>query len=218
MSQTKVQAYNSYQFKEELINVLTHGIGLFMSIAALVLMIVKSVQTSSVAAILTSIVFGVSLIFLYSSSTLYHGIRMPKIRNKLNVLDHLAIYVLIAGTYTPFAINTIGGALGWTIFGVIWGFALVGMVLKIFFFGKYNVLSALSYVLMGWFIIIAIRTLFVSLGFYGAFWLFLGGIFYTVGAVVFLIEKIPFNHAIFHVFVLAGSVSHFVSVYWFVLE
>lgn len=217
MASPKVKAINSYETKEEFANAISHGIGALLSIAALVLLIIKASQADDVSFLLSSLTYGVSLVFLYFSSTLYHSIQIPKIRNKLNVMDHLAIYVLIAGTYTPFTINTLGGVMGWVIFGIVWGCALAGIILKIFFFGKYNTISAIAYVVMGWIIVVAVQTLLNNLGFWGTFWLFAGGVFYTIGAVLFLLEKLPFNHAIFHLFVLAGSITHFISIYYYVL-
>lgn len=212
------KALNNYHKAEEIANVITHGFGAILSIIAFVLMILKSNELNNNSYLITSFVFGFTMVFLYASSTLYHSVQKPTIRNRLNVMDHMAIYLLIAGTYTPFTVNVLGGTLGWVIFGIVWVFGIVGMILKIFFMGKYNILSAIAYVIMGWIVIVAIKTLFANLGFAGAMWLFAGGIFYTVGAVLYLIHKIPFNHAIFHLFVLAGTACHFISVYWYVLK
>jgi len=211
-------AFNKYSKVEEIMNAVTHGIGAVLSLWALVLLILKSVQLHSQAYLITTVVYGISMVFLYLSSTLYHSVQKPSIRNRLNLMDHIAIYILIAGTYTPFTINTLGGVIGWIIFGVVWGFALLGLVLKVFFFGKYHTLSAIAYVIMGWVIVVAIKTLYLNLGLTGTVWLFAGGLFYTVGAILYLFEKLPFNHAIFHLFVLAGSGCHFISVYWYVLK
>lgn len=213
----ETKAHNSYIKSEEIINTLSHGIGFILSIIALILLITKSLNLNSSAYLSSTLVYGFSLIFLYASSTLYHGIQKPTLRNRLNLMDHIAIYILIAGTYTPFTINTIEGSLGWIIFGIVWVFALVGIILKVFFFGRYNKLSALAYVVMGWIIVIGLKTLLEKLGLAGTIWLFSGGIFYTVGAIFYLFKKLPFNHAIFHFFVLAGSLCHFISIYWFVL-
>jgi hemolysin III len=135
----------------------------------------------------------------------------------LRIIDHASIYVLIAGTYTPFALVTLNGATGWVIFGVAWGLALCGITLKLFFTGKYNLVSTLMYVFMGWIIVFAIKPLIVNLSSEGLFWLFCGGMAYTIGAILYSIKILRFNHAVFHVFVLAGSASHFVSVYFYVL-
>lgn len=211
------QPFNSYIKSEEIANVISHGIGLLLSISAFILLIIKSLNFNT-SYLISILVYGISLIFLYASSTFYHAVQRPKLRNPLNVMDHLAIYLLIAGTYTPFVLISLGGWIGWLIFGIVWGFALTGIILKLFFFGKYNTLSAIAYVIMGWIIVVAVRSLINQLGIPGTVWLFVGGVFYTLGALIYLIEKLPYNHAIFHLFVLAGSLSHFFSVYWYVLK
>jgi hemolysin III len=135
----------------------------------------------------------------------------------LKIIDHASIYVLIAGTYTPFTLVTLNGTIGWVIFGTSWGLALTGIILKLFFTGKYSQISTIMYVLMGWIIVFAIKPLFNNLPVEGLLWLFVGGLFYTIGAIVYSIKKINFNHAIFHIFVLSGSFSHFISVFLYVL-
>jgi hemolysin III len=167
--------------------------------------------------VVTFSIFGASLIFLYAASTLYHSAKKPELRRRLRIIDHASIYVLIAGTYTPFALVTLKGPVGWMIFGVSWGLALSGMILKLFFTGKYHLASTLMYVFMGWIIIFAIKPLIENLSYGGLFWLFAGGAAYTLGAILYSIKKIQFNHAIFHIFVLLGSFSHFVSVYFYIL-
>jgi len=218
MKQKEPEAFNKYPKAEEISNAVTHGIGAVLSVAALIAMINKSLDLNSLSYLITSLVFGISMVFLYTASTLYHSIQKPSVRNKLNVMDHMAIYLLIAGTYTPFTVNVLGGTLGLVIFIIVWAFGLTGIILKIFFFGKYNTLSAIAYVVMGWIIVIAIGPLIDKLGLPGTMWLFGGGIFYTLGAVLYLIHKLPFNHAIFHLFVLAGTFCHFISVYYYVLK
>jgi hemolysin III len=162
-------------------------------------------------------IFGVSLIVLYAASTLYHSAKQQKLRSRLKIFDHSAIYVLIAGTYTPFTLITLNGTFGWMIFSISWAMALIGITLKLFFTGKYNAISTLMYVLMGWMIVFAIKPLIVSLPLDGVYWLIGGGVSYTIGAVLYSIEKIKFNHAIFHVFVLIGSFCHFYSIFFYVL-
>ena len=162
-------------------------------------------------------IYGASLIILYSASTLYHSSKITKIRHKLNIADHASIYGLIAGTYTPYALVTLEGTVGWIIFGLIWGFALSGIILKLFFIDKYQTLSTVMYVLMGWIMIFAIKPLINNLAMEGILWLLAGGIAYTVGALIYSIDKMKFNHGIFHIFVLIGSICHFVSIYFWVL-
>jgi len=207
-----------YDSTEEKINIITHAIGLLLSIAALVVLIVHASYNGSARHIVSFTIFGASLILLYSASTLYHYSQKPSLRHKLNVLDHASIYVLIAGTYTPFTLVTLKGALGWTIFGITWGIALVGVFLKLFYTGRYDKISTIAYVAMGWIIIIAIKPLIENLPINGLYWLLAGGISYTVGAVLYSIKKIKYNHAIFHIFVLLGSFSHFMAVYFYVLK
>jgi hemolysin III len=207
-----------YDLPEEKINIITHAIGLLLSIAALVLLIIHASSNGSARHIVSFTIFGASMILLYSASTLYHYSQKPDIRRKLNILDHASIYVLIAGTYTPFTLVTLKGALGWSIFGVTWGIALAGVFLKLFYTGKYDKISTIAYVAMGWIIIFAVKPLIENLPINGLYWLLAGGILYTIGAVLYSIKKIKFNHAIFHVFVLLGSFSHFMAIYFYVLK
>ena len=207
-----------YDLSEEKINILTHAIGLLLSIAALVLLIIHASSNGSARHIVSFTIFGASMILLYSASTLYHYSQTPNLRRKLNILDHASIYVLIAGTYTPFTLVTLKGALGWTIFGITWGIALIGIFLKLFYTGKYDKISTIAYVAMGWIIIFAVKPLIENLPLNGLYWLLAGGIFYTIGAVLYSIKKVKFNHAIFHIFVLLGSFSHFMAIYFYVLR
>lgn len=208
---------NIYEPKEERLNILTHGFGLFFSVIALIFLIIKSLKTHNTTIIISSIIYGLSLIILYAASTFYHAAKNPEKRYKLNIFDHASIYVLIAGTYTPFTLVTLEGWVGWTIFGVSWGLAFVGVILKLFYTGRFDKISTIAYVLMGWLIVFAIKPLIASLSAEGLFWLFAGGVFYTTGAVLYSIEKIKYNHAIFHIFVLAGSFCHFMAVYYHVI-
>ncbi|MET2986608.1 PAQR family membrane homeostasis protein TrhA [Aureibaculum conchae] len=207
-----------YNSKEEKLNVITHAIGLVLSIVALVLLIIHANKHGTARHIVSFTIFGASLILLYSASTFYHYAQQPKLRKKLNILDHAAIYVLIAGTYTPFTLVTLKGALGWTIFGITWGIALVGIFFKLFYTGRFDKISTAAYVAMGWIIIVAVKPLLENLHINGLYWILVGGIFYTVGAILYSIPRIKYNHTIFHVFVLLGSFSHFMAVYFYVLE
>ncbi len=207
-----------YDSTEEKINVITHGLGLVLSIVALVFLILHASYHGTARHIVSFTIFGASLILLYSASTLYHYSQKPSLRHKLNVLDHASIYILIAGTYTPFTLITLKGWLGWTIFGITWGIAILGVVLKLFYTGRFDKISTIAYVAMGWIIIFAIKPLMDNLPVEGLYWLLAGGISYTVGAVLYSIKKIKYNHAIFHVFVLLGSFAHFMAVYFYVLK
>lgn len=215
MEEKHLTYYNSI---EEKLNVVTHGIGLVLSIVALVLLVLHANEMGTSRHIVSFTIFGTSLILLYSASTFYHYSQKPRLRRKLNILDHASIYVLIAGTYTPFTLITLKGALGWTIFGITWGIALVGVLLKLFYTGKYDKISTIAYVAKGWIIIFAVKPLIANLPLNGLYWLLAGGIFYTIGAILYSIKKIKYNHAIFHVFVLLGSFSHFMAIYFYVLK
>ncbi|MFK5959492.1 MAG: hemolysin III family protein, partial [Lutibacter sp.] len=190
-----------YEPKEEKFNIISHAIGLALSIVALVLLIVYASIYGGVWHIVSFSIYGASLIVLYSASTFYHYVQSPKLRHRLNIFDHSAIYVLIAGTYTPFTLVVLSGWVGWTIFGVSWGLALAGIILKLFFTGKYDKISTYAYVLMGWVVIFAVKPLVENLAFEGLMWLLAGGIFYTVGAILYSIKNLKYNHAIFHIFV-----------------
>ncbi len=210
------EALNTYRKKEEILNVVSHGIGAALSIPAFILLIVKAINKDSNIYLFSFLIYGISLIILYFSSTMYHAIQKPRIRNILNVWDHISIYLLIAGTYTPFALIGLPGIWGYSILSIVWTFGIVGIIIKVFFFGKYNTLSAIAYVIMGWIAVIGINQLFANIGTPATLWLFGGGIAYTIGAVIFLFDnKIPYNHAIFHFLVLIGSLCHFISVYFY---
>lgn len=206
-----------YDPVEERINVLTHGFGFLLSIVGLVLLVLKSAQLGTARHIVSFSIFGATLILLYAASTLYHNAKNTRLRHYLNIFDHAAIYILIAGTYTPFALVTLNQANGLLILIIIWTIALVGVILKIFFIGKFNTLSTIMYVAMGWLVVFDIKPLVANLPTWGLIWLFAGGVSYTIGAVIFSIHKIKYNHAIFHVFVLGGSFCHFIAIYLFVL-
>jgi len=202
---------------EEKVNIISHAIGLILSIVALILLVTRAILHGDVWHIVSFSIFGSSLIILYAASTFYHSAKKPELRNRLKIIDHASIYVLIAGTYTPFTLVTLNGTIGWIIFGTSWGLALTGIILKIFFTGKYNLISTIMYVLMGWVIVFALKPLINNLPFEGFLWLLAGGISYTIGAVLYGIKKLKFNHAIFHMLVLNGSFCQFMSVFFYVL-
>ena len=206
-----------YSQTEEKINIVSHGIGLVLSCVAFVLLATHANLHGDILHTISFSVFGASLIMLYAASTIYHSAKKPELRKRLKIIDHASIYVLVAGTYTPFTLITLNGTLGWVIFGTSWGLAITGIILKLFFTGKYNLISTSMYVFIGWVIVFAIKPLIDNLSSEGFFWLLAGGISYTVGAVLYSIKKIKFNHAIFHMFVLTGSFCHFISVYFYVL-
>ncbi len=202
-----------YSAVEERLNVLTHGVGILASVAAFIAMIIKS---NTGLEVISSIVFGSSLILLYTASTLYHAAKDQKQRARLRIFDHAAIYVLIAGTYTPVCLITLANNVGQILLIIIWSVGTAGVFLKLFFTGKYDRLSTIMYILMGWIAIFAIKPLLETMSTEGLLWLLIGGIFYTVGAILYSIRSLHLNHAIFHVFVLGGSASHFVMIHTYV--
>ena len=215
MKQQKIIT-QQYSNLEEKLNVWSHAFGIFLSIIALVLLMTKAIEKGNIWMMISFPIFGISLILLYLASTLYHSAKDPSKRFKLKIFDHAAIYVLIAGSYTPFTLVSLNGETGWFIFSIVWILAFTGIILKLFFTGRLKVFSTAMYVLMGWLIIFYFKELTANLNSDGVFYLILGGVFYTIGAVLYSIKKIKFNHAIFHVFVLGGSFCHFLSVYLYI--
>jgi hemolysin III len=201
-----------YSIREEIANAVTHGLGAIFSIVALIILIMQAAIHGDSWHMASFSIFGASMIILYLCSTLVHGIQHKKTKDIFEILDHSAIYLLIAGSYTPFLLITLRGPLGWSMFGVIWGLAIIGIVLKCFFVKRFVLISTLCYILMGWLIIIAIKPLYDNLPFAGLFWLVLGGLFYTFGSLFYVWRGFPYHHAIWHVFVLAGSICHFICV------
>lgn len=202
---------------EERINIITHGLGIPLSITALIFLISDALLNGNHLHLISSIVFGTSLLLVYVASTFFHSTKNVKLRHRFNFFDHASIYVLIAGTYTPFALITLQGKAGWIIFAIVWGMALLGILFKIFYMGKYRLISTLSYVVMGWVIIAVINPLINNIAERGLVWLLAGGIAYSIGAILYSQNKMKFNHAIFHVFVLVGSFCHFMSIYFYVI-
>ncbi len=201
---------------EEIANGITHGLGAVLSVAALVAMLVSLLHASRLE-VLACTVYGISLIVLYLCSTLYHALSRTSAMRVFRVLDHSSIYLLIAGTYTPFTLITLRGVWGWWLFAIIWTLAGAGIVFKCFFAGRLHVLSTVIYVLMGWLAAVAIRPLWQALSWQGFAWVLAGGLFYTVG-VVFFASKWKYSHTVWHLFVLAGSGCHFHAVYRYVLH
>lgn len=214
--ETKYDVHFYSNFEEKL-NVWSHFAGLVLSVIGLVLLILRAIDLENTWAIISFPIFGLSMILLYLASTLYHYSKNPKVRYRLNIFDHAAIYVLIAGSYTPFALVSLNGKEGYTIFLIVWTIALFGIIFKIFFISRFNILSTVLYVAMGWLIIFSSQTLLKNLNFNGLIWLVSGGISYTIGAALYSINKIKLNHAIFHVFVLLGTFCHFIAVYFYVI-
>ncbi|MEM1081366.1 MAG: hemolysin III family protein [Pseudomonadota bacterium] len=198
--------------REEIVNALTHGIGVVLSIGAGAVLITLAAIHSGAREIVSVSIFVGSLILLYTASTLYHAARHPDTKARLKKLDHCAIFLLIAGTYTPFTIAAMQGPWGWSLFGVVWGLALMGIVFKLFFTGRFKVLSTATYIGMGWLVIIAFAPLVQAVTPTALTWLIIGGVLYTAGTVFYHNDRIPHSHGIWHLFVLAGSISHFTAV------
>lgn len=200
-----------YSEKEEFWNIVSHGIGVILSVVALILLL--TFNDGSTLNTLSVVLYSVTLLFLYSASTLYHWVTNEKWKFFFRKLDHIGIYFLIAGTYTPVALISLVNENGWTIFWTVWGIAIAGTILKIFFTGKFDKLSLLLYLAMGWLIIFDFKNLWEVQSALGITLLGLGGLFYSLGTIFYAVEKIPYNHAIWHVFVLAGSVFHFFFIF-----
>lgn len=197
---------------EEIANSITHGTGVGLSIAALVILVVFAARKGDTWKIASFSVYGATLIILYLASTLYHAITHPGLKRFFRVLDHCSIFLLIAGTYTPVTIGVMRGVWGWTLFGVIWALAIVGINLKIFALDRRKKLSLLIYLLMGWMIVIAVKPLLSYLEPASLIWLFVGGACYTLGIIFFVLKKLPFAHSVWHLFVLGGSICHFFAM------
>ncbi|KMK74796.1 PAQR family membrane homeostasis protein TrhA [Alkalihalobacillus pseudalcaliphilus] len=202
---------------EEIANAITHGIGAILSIAALVLLIVFSSLYGTAWHIVSFTIYGVSMVLLYMSSTLLHSLPKGKGKDVFEILDHSSIYLFIAGTYTPLMFVVVQGALGWTIFGIVWGLAIAGIVFKAFFVKKYMFVSTLFYIVMGWLVVIAVEPLVNTLPTAGLMLLVGGGIAYTAGTIFYVWRGFKFHHAVWHMFVLLGSILHFLLIFFYVL-
>lgn len=200
---------------EEQLNTASHAIGAFLGIAGLVLLIVK--QNGEPWSLFSVMVYGISIIVLFSSSALYHAAKSERKKHYFRILDHITIYLLIAGTYTPVLLLMLGDSNGWTLFWVVWGIAAFGLILKVFFTGRFEIFSTLLYLVMGWLIVFDFGPLADRIDTNGLLLLFAGGLFYTIGIVFYAINRIPYNHVIWHLFVLAGAICHFFMVYFYVI-
>lgn len=202
-----------YTRKEEQINIWSHGFGLVIFVAGTIVLLAKALQYQSLKVFVAFLVYGLGVSTMYLASTLYHSATTPVRRKRLNVFDHSAIFLTIAGSYTPITLLTMPPAWGTPILVLVWLIAAIGITLKFFFIGKYSRLSTSMYVLMGWVIVIAIKPLINSMETTGLIWLLAGGLAYTVGALLYQLKGLKYNHAVFHVFVLFGSVCHYIVVY-----
>jgi len=197
----------------EFANALTHAVGVALALAGLAVLVTLAGLHGNPRGVVAYSIYGVTLVLLYAASTAYHGMQLPEAKLRLRTLDHAAIYLLIAGTYTPFTLISLRGVWGWSLFGIVWALAATGVVFKLFFTGRFPITSTITYLAMGWLALIAVRQLFLHLPIQGIILLFAGGLCYTVGVLFFALDgKWRFNHAIWHVFVLAGSACHFFAV------
>jgi hemolysin III len=202
---------------EELVNVITHGIGAAFGIAGLGALVVGAWRHRDAWRMASFIIYGATLVLLYLASVFYHGAQSPRAKRLLQFFDHTAIYLLIAGTYTPFTLVSLRGSWGWTMFGLIWGLAVTGILLNVFFFGRLGFISTIIYLLMGWLVVIAIKPVVDAVSVRGLVWLVAGGLSYTVGVVFYAWHRLPYAHPIWHLFVLAGSVFHYFAIFFYVL-
>ncbi|MGD6815857.1 PAQR family membrane homeostasis protein TrhA [Metabacillus sp. 84] len=207
-----------FSIKEEIANAITHGIGVLLSIPALIYLILFAAWYGDTISIVSFTIFGASMILLYLFSTLLHSIQHKKAKHIFAILDHSAIYILIAGTYTPLLLGPLRGTFGWSLLVIIWSLAIAGVIFKIFFVDRFVILSTLFYILMGWLVIIAAKPLYEYLSMEGFMLLLTGGILYTVGAVFYVWRKIPYHHAIWHLFVLGGSASMFFCILFYAVD
>ncbi len=207
----------STALKEELVNSITHGIGAVLAVAGTAVAIVWAALYGSAAAVVSASIYGAMLILLYTMSTLYHAFTNEKVKSIFRIFDHCSIFLLIAGTYTPFTLVTLKGAFGWTIFGIIWGFTVLGVTLNAISIEKFKRFSMVCYIAMGWLIIIAIKPMAVAIGFNAMLLLVLGGVAYTIGAIFYKMKNVLYMHGVWHLFVLAGSILQYFSILFYVL-
>ncbi len=202
---------------EELVNALTHGAGALLSAVGLIVLVVFAWQKGTTLHIVSCGIYGVTLVLLYTASTLYHSARSPRLKRIFRVIDRSCIYLLIAGSYTPFTLVTLQGSWGWSLFGMIWVLAAAGVVFQILFIQRFKILTTVAYLLMGWLAVFAIKPLFDSLPAGGFAWLLAGGLVYSAGALFYLWKRLPYNHAIWHLFVLGGSTCHYLAILLYVV-
>ncbi|HNR35834.1 MAG TPA: hemolysin III family protein [Candidatus Hydrogenedentes bacterium] len=201
-----------YSLAEDIANSVTHGIGAALSIAGLTVLVVFASLKGDPWRIVSLSIYGSTLVALFLTSTLYHGIQSPRAKEIFRRLDHVAIFLLIAGTYTPFTLVTMRGGVGWIMFAAVWALAVFGVLLKAFYMGRFERLSLALYLGMGWIALLSIKPAMAMIPGWGLIGMLIGGLFYTFGVVFYAWERLPFGHSIWHVFVLAGSISHFFTI------
>ena len=205
------------RLREDIANVVTHGAGLLLSLAAVPVLIVLGALNGGALHAATFSVYGVSLVLVYATSTLYHAARKPHLKRLFRILDHAAIYLLIAGTYTPVTLISMNGPWGWTLLSLVWVLAVSGVIFKMFFVGQFKTFSTVLYLVMGWLIVVAIGPITESISTASLLWFIAGGLSYTLGVVFFVWERVPYSHAVWHLFVIAGSACHYVALLLYVL-
>lgn len=207
-----------YTVGEEISNAITHGIGAGLSVAGTVLLIIRAAILSDTMSVVASAIYGGSLILLYMMSTMYHSLTNETAKKVFRIFDHCTIFILISGTYTPYTLVTLRGWIGWSIFGTLWGLTALGIVFNSISIEKAKKFSLIAYILMGWCIVIAIKPTIAGLGFYGMFFVLLGGVFYTVGVIFYKMKKVRYMHSVWHLFVLAGSIFQYFSIFFWVIK
>ncbi len=212
-----IPATPRYSPGEELANSITHGVSAFLTCAGAAVLITLASLKASAWHIVSFSIFSGALILLFVISTLYHSFKSPKVKYVMEILDHSSIFLVIAGTYTPLTLVTLHGVLGWWLFGIVWGLAAAGIVMKAFFTGRFRLVSTLLYLGMGWMILLAGKPLVASLPPGGLYFLLAGGIFYSLGTIFYLWKKLPYHHAIWHLFVFAGALCHYFTLLFYVL-
>lgn len=212
ISRIPVSTIKQYSIAEEVANSVIHGTGILFGIVGTTVLLVLSILFGNPTHLVCYLLYGLSLIALYTSSTLYHALPFTKAKGLLKICDHSAIFLLIAGTYTPFLVLNIKGMVGFTLLAVIWGLALVGVIFKLFFAGRFKILSTSLYLGMGWIAIFAMNPLISALDATSLSWILAGGITYSLGTIFYMMKKLPFTHAIWHMFVLCGSVFHYIAI------
>ncbi len=215
MVQTLALGKPAQTLGEEIANSLSHGIGLLAAVAAVPVLVLAAIQRGDTPGIVGAGVFGTTMVLMYLTSTLYHTWPRSRAKRVFRVLDHGAIFLLIAGTYTPFALGVLSGAWGWTLLGLEWGLAIAGVVLKVFWGVRYPRLSTCLYLAMGWLVLIAVRPWSLSMPMWGLFWLVTGGIAYTVGVACYAAKSVRYSHFAWHLFVMVGTGCHFIAVLWY---
>ncbi len=214
MTTQPTKVYRKLTNTEEIINSVTHGIGALLSIAALIVLIIVADKHGDIWHLVSFSIYGGTLILLYLSSTLYHSFSTPRIKNLFARFDHVSIFLLIAGTYTPILLTSIRGVWGWTLFIIIWTIALVGAIIRSIYLHRFRKLMVVIYLLMGWLFVLAGKEIYLSLPSTSILFLVLGGFAYSVGVIFYMWRKLPYSHGIWHLFVLAGSILHFFAIYY----